>query len=205
MGRHVFSENYAVAGRFRIVRFLGRGGMGEVYEAEDLELGAAIALKTIRPEIAEHSRAEPAAQGNLSRPQGHPSECLPDFRLFARWRCGLYHNGTAQWRELWQIACAIPRPISLNDASDWVLQMIEGLGAAHRAGVIHRDFKPGNVYLVPEQDGGTRVVITDFGLARAMDSNQSMTESGQILGTLAYISPEQLRGKTPALLRISMR
>ena len=195
MGRHVFSENYVVAGRFRIVRFLGRGGMGEVYEAEDLELGAAIALKTIRPEIAEHSQAlnRLRKETYLARKVTHPNVC----RIF-----DFSHDGDVAFITMELLSGATladrlrdPKTISLNDASDWVLQMIEGLGAAHRAGVIHRDFKPGNVYLVPEQDGRTRVVITDFGLARAMDSNQSMTESGQILGTLAYISPEQLRGE----------
>ncbi len=195
MGRHVFSENYVVAGRFRIVRFLGRGGMGEVYEAEDLELGATIALKTIRPEIAEHSQAlnRLRKETYLARKVTHPNVC----RIF-----DFSHDGDVAFITMELLSGGTladrlrdPKTISLNDASDWVLQMIEGLGAAHRAGVIHRDFKPGNVYLVPEQDGGTRVVITDFGLARAMDSNQSMTESGQILGTLAYISPEQLRGE----------
>jgi len=195
MGRHVFSENYVVAGRFRIVRFLGRGGMGEVYEAEDLELGAAIALKTIRPEIAEHSQAlnRLRKETYLARKVTHPNVC----RIF-----DFSHDGDVAFITMELLSGGTladrlrdPKIISLKDAYDWVLQMIDGLGAAHRAGVIHRDFKPGNVYLVPEQDGATRVVITDFGLARAMDSNQSMTESGQILGTLAYISPEQLRGE----------
>jgi serine/threonine protein kinase len=169
--------------------------MGEVYEAEDLELGATIALKTIRPEIVEQSQAlnRLRKETYLARKVTHPNVC----RIF-----DFSHDGDVSFITMELLSGGTladrlrdPKTVSFNDARDWVLQMIEGLGAAHRAGVIHRDFKPGNVYLVPEQHGGTRVVITDFGLARSVDSNQSMTETGHIVGTLAYLSPEQLRGE----------
>ena len=144
-GHYVFSENYIVAGRFRIVRFLGRGGMGEVYEAEDLELGATIALKTIRPEIVEQSQAlnRLRKETYLARKVTHPNVC----RIF-----DFSHDGDVSFITMELLSGGTladrlrdPKTVSFNDARDWVLQMIEGLGAAHRAGVIHRDFKPGNV------------------------------------------------------------
>lgn len=193
--RYVFAENQIVAGRFRILRFLGQGGMGEVYEAEDQELGAVVALKTIRPEIVEHRQALSRLRKEtaLSRKVTHPNVC----RIFDFAREGDVAFITMELLTGETLADRLYRSksIPVSEATPLVLQMIDGLAAAHRAGVIHRDFKPGNVYLVPERDGATRVVITDFGLARTVDSNQTVTEAGQVVGTLAYLSPEQLRGE----------
>jgi serine/threonine protein kinase len=194
-GRHVFSKNQVVVGRFRIVRFLGQGGMGEVYEAEDQELGTVVALKTIRPEMAEdrHALNRLRQETQLSRKITHPNVC----RIFDFSRDGRVALITMELLSGETLADRLrhSRTVPLGEATVWVLQMIDGLAAAHRASVIHRDFKPGNVFLVPEKDYGMRVVITDFGLARAVDSNQTVTERGKVYGTLAYLSPEQLRGE----------
>src|SRR5258708_5059767 len=185
-GRHVFTPDQVVAGRFRIVRLLGRGGMGEVHEALDLELGEPVALKTIRPEFAAEgntlSRFRKEIQ--LARKVTHANVC----RVF-----DIERHATAEGDiiilsiELLRGEALADRlhrsqTMSVDEAGPLVLQMIHGLPAAHRAGVIHRDFKPGNVYLEPEPEGGTRVVITDFGLAwnaGAIDTGK-LTQAGQI-------------------------
>ncbi len=85
-----------------------------------------------------------------------------------------------------------------DEALDVVEQLAAGLGAAHRKGIVHRDLKPSNIFLVPEGEG-TRVVIADFGLARLQvkdESQLTVTGTGEILGTPAYMSPEQIEGKT---------
>jgi serine/threonine protein kinase/Tol biopolymer transport system component len=200
-GRHVFTPGQVVAGRFRIVRLLGQGGMGEVYEAIDLELGESVALKTIRSEIAAdgHTVSRFRKEIQLARKVTHANVC----RVFDIERHSSPEGDIVILSmELLRgetLANRLRRlgAMSVDDAGPLVLQMIHGLTAAHRAGVIHRDFKPGNVYLERDSEGGTRVVITDFGLAwnAAGIDTGTLTETGQIVGTLAYMAPEQLRGQ----------
>jgi serine/threonine protein kinase len=157
-----------VASRFRIVRYLAQGGMGELYEAEDLELRERIALKTILAHIAANDRsiAMFKREVHLARQVTHPNVC----RIYDIFRhesivllaMELLHGETLadKLRREGPFATAAVLPI--------VRQMAAGLTAAHRAGVVHRDFKSQNVMLVPATGGdkGTRAVITDFGLAR---------------------------------------
>ena len=207
-----------LADRYRIESFLARGGMGEVYRAQDLELGVPVALKTIRPEIA----ADPAALRSFkqevltARSVTHSNVCriydlgrhrddardvsfltmefLPGETLSARLRAGGRLSGA--------------------EALPIVQQLAEGLDAAHRAGIVHRDFKSSNVILAPGKSAA-RVVITDFGLAMAtgwtgdstggtlsfLSGDDTATidslapEAPQICGTPAYMAPEQVRGE----------
>ena len=88
--------------------------------------------------------------------------------------------------------------LTCDEAAPIVAQLAAGLGAAHDAGVVHRDFKPQNVLLVPKTDGGTRAVVTDFGIARAASSAPAgggLTGMGEVLGTPAYMAPEQVEGR----------
>jgi serine/threonine protein kinase len=165
-----------LAERFRIVRFLGQGGMGDVYEAQDLEVGEHVALKTLRPEIAQDERAIERFRSELAlaRRVTHPNVC----RIFDVFR----HRPTdpASGRELALIsmemlpgetlADRIRRggPIPSPEALPIAKQMAAALDAAHRAGVIHRDFKSSNVILVPPEKQGhpPRAVVTDFGWPR---------------------------------------
>jgi serine/threonine protein kinase/tetratricopeptide (TPR) repeat protein len=209
MGGSVFRPSLAagrrLAGRFRIVRFLARGGMGEVYEAEDLELGEHVALKTIRQDIAwaEQPLERFKREIHLARKVTHPNVC----RIF-----DVFHHvessgekttflsmellsGETLFERVRRIA-----PMNPNEAWPIVRQMVEALAAAHKAGVIHRDFKSSNVMLVPSgsPEQGVRVVVTDFGLARSTFTGESrlsaLSEKGQFRGTPAYMAPEQLEG-----------
>ena len=207
--------------RFRVVRLLGQGGMGEVYEAEDLELGERVALKTVRPDIA----AEPMAMARfkqeiqLARRVTHPNVCrmfdlqyhrpLPDEAGSSPTTVTFL---TMELLEGETLATHIGRVgrVGPIEALPLVQQMADALAAAHEVGVVHRDFKPGNVILVPTKsgEGWTRAVITDFGLATAVaaaehEPSQSLARLARtvsVVGTVAYMAPEQLAGHeaTPA-------
>ena len=203
----VFRPGDVLARRFRVVRFLAQGGTGEVYEAHDLELGAAVALKTIRPDIGADALAAERLRREvlLARQVTDPNVC----RLFDLFRqtCGPAEPpGSGMEGILFltmelltgeTLAARLKRGrMSTRDALPLLEQMAAGLSAAHRAGVIHRDFKSGNVMLVATASGSVRAVVTDFGLARsAQASLEPLTGSAGMVGTSAYMAPEQVVGE----------
>jgi tetratricopeptide (TPR) repeat protein len=198
----VFSTGQIVSGRYRIVRFLGRGGMGEVYEGEDLELHEQVALKTLLPRIAADASmiARFKREIQLSRKISHPNVC----RVFDLARDPADESSEAAITfltmeflagETLEAILGREGRLSADGAVPLIDQMAEALGAAHRAGIIHRDFKPSNVMLVPNVDG-LRAVVTDFGLARrvAPTGETTATLTGKVMGTLDYMAPELLTG-----------
>ncbi len=198
-----------ISGRFEILRLLGQGGMGQVYEAFDLELKGRIALKAIRPDISSDPRVlnRFRREVQLTRRVTHPNVCrtFDIDRQASDPGAGVESDITFLTMELLEgetLADLLRREGRLGtaEALPLVRQMIEGLNAAHKVGIIHRDFKPSNVLLVPSNDS-CRVVVTDFGLARAilpegeLSAKQvanSLTDSQALLGTLVYMAPEQL-------------
>jgi eukaryotic-like serine/threonine-protein kinase len=185
-----------IAGRFKIIRPLGEGGMGIVYEAEDLRLEERVALKTIRAEIATNSNALERFKREvlLGKRVTHPNVCrIHDLGLHR------LENGrdllflTMQFLRGETLASLIKRgPMLETEASPFVQDMLAALSAAHEVGVIHRDFKSGNVMLV---GSANRVcaVVTDFGLARCIHDDGTLT-NGSFVGTVDYMAPEQIRG-----------
>jgi tRNA A-37 threonylcarbamoyl transferase component Bud32 len=192
-----------LAERYRIVRLIARGGMGEVYEAEDLALGIRIALKVIRADRGEQAalRERFRREIQLARTITHPNVC----RVFD---LGQHDAGdeplTFLTMELLAgetLAERLARegPLSAAEVKALVPQLLQALGAAHAAGVVHRDFKSGNIILTLTE-GGLRAVVTDFGLAKSFAA--APDETGiSIVGTPAYMAPEQLHGGaiTPAV------
>lgn len=192
--------------RYKVLRFIGQGGMGEVYEAEDSELHERVALKTILPEIARQDQSIQRFKREiqLAHKVTHPNVC----RIFDL----VFHESTIfLTMELLAgetLAQRLRRTGAMQPAEAFplVAQMAAGLAAAHREGIVHRDFKSSNVMLVPArgQDAGVRAVIMDFGLARRADTGDSSlgltTMPGAIAGTPAYMAPEQVEGRdiTPA-------
>jgi eukaryotic-like serine/threonine-protein kinase len=200
-----FAKGELLAGRFRIVRFVARGGMGEVYEAEDTELNERVALKTIRFEFAEEDRS-----AERFKRETHLNVCRT-FDVFRH----IETHADGRTTETMFVSMELLAGETLRDrirrggkmteseALPLVEQMAAGLDAAHRVGVVHRDFKSSNVILVPSEysPGGVRAVITDFGLAHGLvPSGLSLTGSQEMVGTPAYMAPEQLKGGaiTPA-------
>jgi len=188
-------------GPFDVVSRLGAGGMGEVYRARDARLGRDVALKTLPGALVQNaeSRARLEREARLLASLSHPNvaslfgiedsdgtpvlvmELVPGPTLAERLERG---------------------PLPVREALEIARQVAEGLEAAHRKGIIHRDLKPGNVKLTPE----ARVKVLDFGLAKALsaagaeDPQQTKTASGEtgsgvVMGTAAYMSPEQARGE----------
>jgi tRNA A-37 threonylcarbamoyl transferase component Bud32 len=199
------SIGQVLAGRYRILRFIGKGGMGEVYEAEDKELRERIALKTILPEIGaqEESIRRFKQEIQLARKVTHPNVS----RIFDLVYDGATIFLTMELLEGETLAARLRRTgaMSTREAFPLVAQIASALGAAHRVGIVHRDFKCENVMLVPAgEEMGVRAVVTDFGLARrSVEGNATTvlaTAQGVILGTPAYMAPEQVEGHpaTPA-------
>jgi serine/threonine protein kinase len=195
-----FSPGDLLANRFRILRFVARGGMGEVYEADDLELGEPIALKTVLPAIAHDQKMLTLlkAEVQLSRKVTHPNVC----RIFD---LACHRDASPDVPPIWFVTMELLRGHSLTREIqqagklpiDRVLplaeQMASGLEAARRAGVVHGDFKSGNVLLVRAADNTVRAVITDFGLARTHEAARD-SRSARV-GTPAYMAPEQVKGE----------
>ena len=197
-----FAPGQTVSGRYRIVRFISRGGMGEVYEAEDTELRERVALKTLLPVLAEDSRmiARFKQEIQLSRRVSHPNVCKV-FDLARHPADGSAPDVTVylsmEFLPGETLAAKIERdgPLPLDTALPLLDQMAAALDAAHAAGVIHRDFKPSNVMLVPAS-GGARAIVTDFGLARSVEYGETTaTASAQLMGTFDYMAPELFSGR----------
>ena len=191
-----------VAGRFRIVRYIAEGGMGTVYEAEDLQLQERVALKTIRPEIAFDTKAVERFKReiHLAKTVTHNNVCRVHDLVVDRSEDGsevLYLS--MEYLEGETLASRIARgPLPLAEARPLIENMADALSAAHRADVIHRDFKSGNVILV-ERHNVKHAVVTDFGLARAVRDSDFKSHT-RMAGTVHYMAPEQIRGEeiTPA-------
>jgi tetratricopeptide (TPR) repeat protein len=195
-----FREGDVILHRFRIVRLLGRGGMGEVYEAHDQELGR-VALKTIRRDMfgdrALLQRFKQEVQ--LARQVTSPYVCrihelfmVPDDgpRRVAAFLTMELLEGTTLARRIEQ------GPLPWNEAERIAVELCQGLEALHAAGLVHRDFKPGNAMLA-KRGNVTQAVVMDLGLAlRPEDSHArpKLTLTGGIVGTPGYMAPEQFEG-----------
>lgn len=203
-----FAPGEVLAERFRIVGFIAAGGMGEVYEAEDLTLKENLAIKTIRREVLQQdlALARFKREVQLARRVTHPNVCRV-FDLFWHKRPEGKSESTIFFvsMELLKgetLSERIRRAgrFTTEEALPLINQIASGLEAAHRAGIVHRDLNPGNVMLVPDrEENQIRSVVTDFGLAirTGVEENKSvdLTAKQGIFGTLAYMAPEQIEGK----------
>jgi serine/threonine-protein kinase len=184
--------------RYRLDARIATGGMGEVWRATDTSLGREVAVKVLKNEYAD----DPTFRSR--------------FETEARHAASLVHPGVASVYDFGEAATddgsGMPRPYLIMElvdgqplsallrggrpldpevVRDLVAQTADALGAAHRAGIVHRDVKPANLLVTPDR----RIKITDFGIARASDG-LGLTGTGQVMGTPQYLSPEQARGNT---------
>jgi tetratricopeptide (TPR) repeat protein len=201
-----FAPGELLSERYRIERFVAIGGMGEVYEALDTSLGQRVALKVIRADVV----SDPGALERFKR------EVHVARRVTHRNVCRIYDLGTHRSSgsigrlypggvipfvsmellegESLNERLARTAPLTLEEAIPLAEQMAAALEEAHANGIVHRDLKPANVMLVPTEEG-ERVVVTDFGLARAAaESGQTVTVAGSAMGSPAYMAPEQVQG-----------
>ena len=190
----------AVLGRqYRLERAIGRGGSGRVYVANQLSLGRLVAVKTLRPDIdfeangeqfSERFFREASMAGGLSHPnivtvhdygQDEDGTCFIVMELV---------EGSSL-KDLMRTG-----PLDPERALDLFCQIARGLRHAHRAGLVHRDVKPGNVQLTPGDDGREVAKLLDFGLVKSdLPEVTEITREGSFLGTPHYASPEQVRGQ----------
>ena len=182
-----------LAGRYRILELVGVGGMGMVYRAADEQLGLTVAVKVLRPDLARDRRWLERFKQELvlARQVSHPN-VVRIHDLGGEGDLAFLSMDFVPGRPLDDLLTEETR-LAPERAVAIARQLALALEAAHRAGVIHRDLKPGNV-LVDESGGALRVAITDFGIARSL-SGPSLTLTGTVLGTLGYLSPEQARGE----------
>jgi Tol biopolymer transport system component/serine/threonine protein kinase len=199
------SEGQMLAGRFRIVRFIAGGGMGEVYEAEDLRLGRRVALKFLQQELASHSQALQRFQqeARAASALNHPHICTiydienADGKSFIAME--LLQGHTLQ-------QLLLREPLKYEQALELAIQIADALDAAHRKGIVHRDIKPANIFV----DERSQVKLLDFGLAKSFAPaapvqeeapyntstvNHQLSNPGTAMGTIAYMSPEQAMGE----------
>src|ERR1700677_3976939 len=180
----VFSE------RYELIHLIARGGMAEVYRARDRLLDRPVALKVLFPELSvdrsfvERFRREAQAAANLSHPNIVPvfdwGEDTGTYFIVMEFIDG---------RPLSSIL-KTAGPLSAERTADVGAHVAAALGYAHKHGVIHRDVKPGNVLITDEG----QVKVTDFGIARAINTEESLTQTGAVMGTATYFSPEQAEG-----------
>ena len=185
-----------LSGKFRLVRLLGEGGYGAVYEAHQEALGRAVAIKRLHPAAARNAQAlqrfrrEAEACARL----GHPHiVAVYDFVLDDP-------SGPYLVMELLKgesFSALLRREAPLDEERTAILfrQVLSALAAAHSAGVVHRDIKPGNIFVTESPTLGTIAKVLDFGVAkRAEDDTAPLTRPGDLVGTLSYMAPEQAYG-----------
>ena len=188
-----------VVGHYRILEKIGVGAMGEVFRARDERLGREVAIKIIRPSSGgnpDHLRRF-AQEARAAAALNHPN-IVAIYDVGSAGECPYIVSELLRGQTLRQRMAEGVIPVA--PATDFALQIARGLIAAHDRRIVHRDLKPENLFLT--QDG--RVKILDFGVAklqpevesdRSVDSATTVTKSGMVVGTVAYMSPEQLRGK----------
>lgn len=188
----------SVLAGYTIVRALGAGGMGTVYLAEHPRLPKHDALKVLAPALG----IDPSFRARFER-EAHLAAQLDHPNVVSVYDCGNAdgHMWLAmQYVEGFNVATLLhvhSAGLEPAHALDIVTQAARGLDAAHQRGILHRDVKPANLMVTPGWDGSPdseRVLVSDFGIARPLDSATSLTQTGSFLGTLAYAAPELIEG-----------
>jgi serine/threonine-protein kinase len=182
-------------GSFRVLRELGRGGMGVVWLAEHALIQKRVAVKVLHEHLARDKRLVSrflSEARTLSLVQHENVVAIYDLDM----REGRPYL-VMEYLEGQSLVSLVRGPLELSLAVDLLCQVCDALGAAHAHGVIHRDLKPGNVFLVPAGEGRQRVKLLDFGLAKSLiyPADRTPTQNGVLLGTPEYMAPEQCAGE----------
>ena len=184
-----------LAGKYRVERLIGEGGMGMVVAATHLHLGTQVALKFLHHDMAMN---EQMTQRFLR--EARASALLKSEHVCRVSDVGTLENGASYIvMELlagYDLSSLLRQhgPMPINTASEYILQALVALAEAHAAGIVHRDLKPGNLFWTQRPDGSALIKVLDFGIAKAPGSvNFSLTQTSTVMGSPGYMSPEQLK------------
>ena len=202
------SQGVVLAGRYALRAEIGRGGCAVVYEAHDLKLGRLVALKMVKTNARDaqaNARLEREARAGAAI--HHPNVCAISDAGYLEDRRPYLVMERLHGETLTHCLHRL-RVLSPTDAIDIALQLLSALDAAHAIGVVHRDVKPDNVFLVPRNGCGPLVKLLDFGMCRRaaamIRDDMTLTRAGQVVGTPEYMSPEQVSGKREFDSRIDL-
>jgi len=183
------SAGKTIAGKYKLLAELGRGGMGVVYKAKDTRLNRTVALKFLPAELTQDEKVKKRfiQEAQAAAALEHPNICTvyevdeADGQTFISMS---YIEGQSLKDKLES------GPLTIDEAKDIAIQVAEGLKEAHKKGIVHRDIKPANIMIKDER----QAKITDFGLAK-LSWGLNLTKPSTIMGTVAYMSPEQAKGE----------
>ena len=192
----MLAEGDVIDGKYRVGRLIGEGGMGEVYEGQNLRLERRVAIKVMHSDIA-------ADADSLAR---FEREAQAASKIGSHWVPAVYDIGDLPDGERYMVMeflegqtlaerLSLARRLTTAEAARLAVQLLEGLSRVHAEGIVHRDLKPGNVFLGQKSDGTTTVKILDFGvckITKGRNQGDMSTGIGDLLGTPVYMSPEQL-------------
>ena len=209
-GSHMLSTGEIIDGKYRTIRLIGEGGMGAVYEAENIRIHRKVAIKVLHAGVAETAEAvqrferEAQAAGRIG--SEHIVEVLDLGNLASgdRYMVMEFMDGDSLGGRIKSRGRLAP-----TELYPIAHQLLAALGAAHTAGIIHRDLKPDNVYLLRSRSGMADFVkLLDFGISKfnqlSSDSGFSMTRTGAVMGTPYYMAPEQAKGAKDADHRVDL-
>jgi serine/threonine-protein kinase len=193
----VLQPGDVIDSKYRVVRRIGEGGMGAVYEGQNVRIGRRVAIKVMHAAMARHrllvARFEREAQAAANIGSKHVVEVfdLGDLPDGERYMVMEYLEGESLAARLKSRTRLSPQEIA-----PLAVQLLDGLAKVHQAGIVHRDLKPPNIFLAQTEDGADLVKILDFGICKLADRKRApgeiSTGIGDLLGTLTYMSPEQL-------------
>lgn len=193
-------EGDILASKYRVEKVIGAGGMGVVVAATQLEIERRVALKFLLPQLAESDdligRFMREAKASVRLKGRHIAQVLDVGRMEdGRPYIVMEH---LEGRDLGDELKFAPDPLPVENAASWILQACEGLAEAHALGIVHRDIKPGNIFLTHGVDGRPCVMVLDFGISKTIDPMvkeglSSLTKTEMLLGSPLYMAPEQMR------------
>ena len=198
---HALRPGMVIGGKFALLRRLGEGGVGVVFEAEDTWIGRRVALKLLHSHLVQHADilARFKREARAAAMTNHPN--IVAVLEVGMWRDGSPYivqellDGETLRERLDQARRLMP-----DEVIEILVPIMGALTAAHRAGIVHRDIKPENILLTRTPEGAAFPKLIDFGVAKIASSDRT-TLTGSLIGTPAYMSPEQASGASPADLR----